>query len=237
MTLGRYVQFVALSWRVSNDRPPHHLFRPDDPRPAGGRKTQTRRVLKPQPEQSNGLWTWNMPDGASGYPEDVFKKKIGRWHPLPYEPGDRLWVREAWQPHSLYADRAPRNIPPSIVFYRADGGHSPALPWLPSIHMPIWASRLTLVVTDVLVQRLQDISEADARAEGISRCKNCGVFHADGDEIGVSSARWAFERLWTSIYGPGAWDANPWVVAVSFTVHEWDAKVRVGDLLRKEEPK
>ena len=83
--------------------------------------------------------------------------------------------------------------------------------WRPSIHMPRSASRLTLTVTEVRVQRLQDISEEDARAEGI-----------EGEFLPWPQGYWTyrpyFAELWNSLHGPDAWDANPWVVALSFTV-------------------
>ncbi|POR42524.1 hypothetical protein [Methylobacterium sp. V23] len=92
---------------------------------------------------------------------------------------------------------------------------------LPSIHMPRWASRLTLVVTDVRVERLQDISEADAVVEGLKPDTCAGQRMWDpGTPHGLfGDPRVAFRMLWEDINGPGAWEANPWVAAVSFTVH------------------
>jgi hypothetical protein len=93
--------------------------------------------------------------------------------------------------------------------------------------MPRWASRLTLTVTDVRVQRLHDISEADAEAEGIERLKSGrGFYDPTASKAAVrfgewtSTARQGFSRLWESIHGPSAWDANPWVVALTFTVEK-----------------
>lgn len=102
--------------------------------------------------------------------------------------------------------------------------------WRPSIHMPRWASRLTLLVTDVRVERLQDISEGDAIAEGIERLRSGRGFydptlsHADSRaacRFGgyFETATHAFEALWRSINGADAWEENPWVAAVTFTVH------------------
>jgi hypothetical protein len=153
----------------------------------------------------------------------------------PYTPGDRLYVREA---HSLWADADSAHAAQWIegsndpCIYRADykpetgseaiGGSG----WRPSIHMPRWASRLTLTVTEVRVQRLQEISEADAWAEG---CKPGELNargepfpaeepHAKGGTIGWDNAVDWYADLWNSLHGPDAWEANPWVVAVSFTV-------------------
>jgi len=90
----------------------------------------------------------------------------------------------------------------------------------PSIHMPRWASRITLTVTDVRVQRLQDCSEADAKAEGII---GAGLIWGLGveppDPARAASPVEAYARLWDIINGPEAWDANPWVVALTFAVH------------------
>jgi len=82
---------------------------------------------------------------------------------------------------------------------------------VPSIHMPRWASRLTLTVTDVRVQRLQDISEEDAIAEGANLARSDGRLDP--------TFRLTFSNLWNSLHGPDAWDANPWVSAITFTVH------------------
>ncbi|WP_395623379.1 hypothetical protein [Sphingomonas daechungensis] len=181
-----------------------------------GRKTMTRRALKPQPIQTeNGYWKWHLPDGASGYPEDVFRTKIGRWHPLPYAVGDRIWVRERAfidGKEVNYAADCPPGLDISGFGYR------------PSIHMPRWASRITLIVESVKVERVRDISDEDARAEGIF------ARSAIGDDPTSSQWTWqkdswrydtprdAFQALWNSIHGPKAWDENPWVVAITFRV-------------------
>ena len=126
----------------------------------------------------------------------------------PYAPGDRLYVREAHKLIDRHCD------------YRADWPEENQrfFNWRPSIHMPRWASRLTLTVTDVLVQRLQDISAADSIAEGVE-CETCAAMgqsacHGRGCFASID----AYRTLWNSLHGPAAWDANPWCVAVSFTV-------------------
>jgi hypothetical protein len=86
--------------------------------------------------------------------------------------------------------------------------------WRPSIHMPRSASRLTLRLTDVRVQRLQDISEEDALAEGVKRSQRA----ISPDSADYCTARDSYASLWESIYGPGSWDANPWVWALTFSV-------------------
>ena len=197
-----------------------------------GTKTQTRRAINPQPfidELRNFHWNgWNY--GQSVYGEPHVQAIAS---PLPQsrtnrvlcpfgKPGDRLWVRETWKPHSTFADRKPSGIPPSHVFYAADERYAPSnTPWVPSIHMPRWASRITLEITDVRVQRLQDISEEDAIAEGCT--EKAAETHQDDDrlreECGYfppSSHEHAFRLLWESINGAASWDANPFVWALTF---------------------
>lgn len=180
-----------------------------------GRKTQTRRVLKPQPDYRgpSGFmhdaeeWGWADENG-----EHVSVLEIV---PNGFHIGGRLWVRETWRAWSEYDGMPPRAIPAAAAIqYPAD---NPLSPWdskaRPSIHMPRWASRLTLIVTDVRVQRLQDISEADAIAEGIAPTANSQTIDCD-----TPSPRDGFRDLWNGIHGPGAWDENPWVAAISFDV-------------------
>lgn len=97
--------------------------------------------------------------------------------------------------------------------------------WRPAIHMPRWASRITLAVTDVRVQRLQDISEDDAKAEGVERLKSGrGYYSVEHGKAAVhfgvyhDYAKEAFAELWNSINGATSWEANPWVWAISFRV-------------------
>jgi hypothetical protein len=93
----------------------------------------------------------------------------------------------------------------------ADEGSGPEVPkWRPSIHMPRWASRITLRITDIRVERLQDISEDDARAEGVFEPSE------PVETYGPRAGRVAFKMLWNHINGPGAWDENPWVWVISF---------------------
>ncbi len=186
----------------------------------GGRKTQTRRLLKEQrhvaaPALVGGRWQWLGTSGAV----------LGDVR-LPYASGDRLWVRETWRPHYL-GD----GVWDVDVSYPADGsrrrifdGEFGEKDWnwpkaadrgnVTPLHMPRWASRLTLTVTDVRVQLVQDISEADAVAEGALQP---WIAEPESD---TRTARSEFEAVWNSIHGPGAWDANPWVVALTFTVKQ-----------------
>lgn len=194
-----------------------------------GTKTQTRRVMKPQPEPVPPDVVATMPSRAGKHwvaarsvqamiDVEDFLQGFDTSVPgcfCPYgKPGDRLWVREAFAPCPVGRSRA--------VVYRADGDAtaSGGIRWTPSIHMPRWASRITLEVTDVRVQRLQDISGSDARAEGVERIHCYGPDCPDGEDgcnaRGCYGARERFHELWDSINGAGAWGANPWVWALSF---------------------
>lgn len=205
-----------------------------------GRKTQTRRVLKPQPPAevsvagvfSDGLFAW-----MSGDPEDLESWEFHGDFKAPFQSGDRLWVREA---HAIVPRTAYRMSTGVHQALRPDDDHDAAVyregwersrpgRWRPSIHMPRWASRLTLLVTEVRVQRLQNISEEDARAEGIERKSICGIgevwkHYGNPDApVGWQLATQSFESLWDSINadragGAYAWDQNPWVTATTFSV-------------------
>jgi hypothetical protein len=193
-----------------------------------GRKTMTRRVIKVQPpveatsagnysssrEGVTNRWTW-----MSGNPKDC-----DTWEPLddfrlPYAPGDLLWVRETWA-EACELDEDDKPATDMRTYYRADGEPfsryldpdtdtwRDGLKWKPSILMPRWASRITLRVTAVKVERLQDISEEDAKAEGV---ETPILPHWPSAPF-----KSAFRGIWLDLHGPGSWEANPWVMAVSF---------------------
>lgn len=188
-----------------------------------GSKTQTRRILKPQPEYRGGCgneadpeeWGWEDDMGDHVSVLDI--------KPNKYAVGDRLWVRENWW-HVCAADGPTVAEPGDSMgrdgaFFRADHPDYPPCPHYRfrfSIHMPRWASRLTLAITDVRVQRLQEISEEDARDEGAAKL----VHDGDGAffESEQGTYRTGFAGLWDHINGSGAWDASPWIVALTFTV-------------------
>lgn len=206
-----------------------------------GRKTQTRRVLKGAPKGSG--WHCDMRDGIPWFVADAGTPSFPA--PVRMKPGDRLWVRERWRTTGAFEDLRPSEMTAETtrVKYLADGfvdnrgkpfDHFHDGRHRQAMHMPRWASRLTLIVTDVRVERLQDISEADALSEGII-CENVivgmscygGMPHEetadrfffegcddDGFEDGVS----AYAALWDRINGTGAWEANPWVAAYTFRV-------------------
>ena len=168
-----------------------------------GSKTQTRRLLKPQHDSK-----------GRGFLDSK----------LPYATGDRLWVREAWSgDYDMRAIKPQDRFGPARqpIWYWADTKRDcgqwerPRSP----IHMPRWASRITLTVTDVRVQRVQDISNENAIAEGIE--PHGHAFTGYGKQADVWMAPYdSFASLWNSIHGPGAWDANPWVAAITFTVRK-----------------
>lgn len=183
-----------------------------------GRKTQTRRIVKGEVLPAADLASEMMEDlelrGWSSFGEV--------WAHVPYAVGDRLWVREAL--HAASNDQGAQ-----WAAYRADGRDVyPLLRWpwkrptLPSIHMPRWASRLTLLVTDVRVERLQDISEKDARAEGVGLYVPGHGFITESElrcDPGYSNfldPRLGFETIWSEIHGPDAWARNDWVTAITF---------------------
>jgi hypothetical protein len=143
--------------------------------------------------------------------------------------GDRLWVRECWQgplfTGELPADwRDSKYQSPEFCHYRASGDSCEFFDtddnwqqrWRPSIHMPRWASRINLEITGVRVERLQDISEADTRAEGVEAHDDDGVIYYGAYGRGDARPDMAFQSLWKSIYGTDSWGANPWVWVIEF---------------------
>jgi hypothetical protein len=193
-----------------------------------GRKTQTRRVCKPmnawveqecrEVRQIDGV-PYHFFVGAQD-PIERLRSRFG-------QTGDRLWVRETWQGPLLSEDqyqeyrdgRRDAYQKPDFCRYAADGGAPPEFVndddnlvcrWRPSIHMPRWASRILLEVTNVRVERLSDCSEEDAEVEGVNFLREV----PDADE--TLTAKQLYACLWDSINGNGAWDANPWVWVVSF---------------------
>lgn len=200
-----------------------------------GRKTQTRRVLNPQPRVlKNGRWYRPFPTTDPLNWQYALGDRIQGYLKSPCAPGDRLWAREA---HAIYDahgqhrdDRVrwgpwgdlPTTLSPDlsqIAYFREGFDRSHSGCWRPSIHMPRWASRLTLVVTEVRVERLQDISERDAEAEG---CRAAFSYPGWDGVSSVPSFRWGYHELWDSLNAARGfgWEVNPWVVAITFTVHK-----------------
>jgi hypothetical protein len=191
-----------------------------------GRKTQTRRVVKMKDGLEHYAATGDLVNYYGGRRLGMSFEGTTLVQPIPYAPGDRLWVREghAFGWPLAPGENLPRNEGPDhAVTYRADG-HTPfgGGKWRSPIHMPRWASRLTLVVTDVRVQRLQEITGEDCIAEGV-QCETCAASWSVGrsacNQRGCFEIRQNFRHLWNSLHGPDAWDQNQWVVALTFDVH------------------
>lgn len=196
-----------------------------------GRKTQTRRVAKFVPLEAgvslgfSGLSSGEFMTGVPSSGAVLYSRGRGgvwqqRTQPLhcPFgAPGDRLWVRETWHhwPEERAGDYGEILAAPEHFEYRADG-EAPGLKWRPSIHMPRWASRIALEVTDVRVERLQSISQDDAVAEGVESNVDDGVTYYGPLNHGHIDPRVAFQQIWLDIHGEGSWAANPWVWVVSF---------------------
>lgn len=185
-----------------------------------GRKTQTRRIMKVQPEPSKSR------SGDYWFPCNKMQSMVHVSDLLPGNPympdaheffstccplggiGDQLWVREAF---------AAGLCTKSTLAYRAthktedlEEGWGETIKWTPSIHMPRWASRINLLITGVRVERLKDISEKDAAAEGCAYGKGNGEI-----DLAVRPEN-HFPTLWASIYGAESWQANPWVWVIDF---------------------
>lgn len=199
-----------------------------------GRKTQTRRVIK---DAIGDLDRPMMMDDGSWH---VVSSRGTDMSPIrvPWRVGDRLWVRE-----NIYGDENPWGGQQGVR-YVADNDLNCELGFhkgffklrlyaggegriVPSIHMPRWASRLTLDVADVRVERLQDISEADAIAEGLKPAPGGWWSGAEGQS--GTTPRVAYALLWHSLHGPDAWSANPWVTATTFEV----ARANIDSLLSR----
>lgn len=201
-----------------------------------GRKTQTRRVMKVQPKPSKSrpgdFWfsskklesMVHVSDLAPGNSPIADYHLFIQEHCCPFGAvGDRIWVREAWQAiydsvdefghveERTYAPSIPKENDNywHIVYAEYFGNESRedrGFPWRPAIHMPRWASRILLEITDVRVERLKSISDGDAIREG---CSTADM--KSGDCVAD-----VFARLWASIYGSDSWNANPWVWVIEF---------------------
>jgi hypothetical protein len=136
--------------------------------------------------------------------------------------GDILWVRETWKPTGMFAQMPTERLGACARFaYRADRDQllrDQHISWRPSIHMPREAARLFIRVTDVRVERVQDISEADAIREGVSPRTQFDHFPGIGETVERETHYAGFAKLWESIYGPRGmgWNQNPWVWVIEF---------------------
>lgn len=217
-----------------------------------GRKAQTRRVVK-----GNPLALLLNGDRETMTYEDCYGDSRPIEELCPYgQKGDCLWVRETWvkifntwpiEENNFHIEyKADSNAKYPGEWPAEEGGDPECPKWRPSIHMPRWASRITLEIVDIRVERLQDISEKDAKAEGVAplfdektqrerpECRSdyylnylwhgnfaCGLGNKKSDAwpyqySGYEKARDSFSSLWEMIHGPGSWKSNPWVWAIEF---------------------
>lgn len=191
-------------------------------------KTNTRRIINPQPKNAVKFWP-NSHRLVEEGPESTVR------YP-PYVPGEDLYVREAWRTLATYDHLSPNELPDGVpLWFLADPEPPKGEPWGRYRHsrfMPQRFSRHTITITEVRVQRLQDISEDDAKAEGLKgitkdgKLIKYGIPDRDGlpgtDDDGwpwtdwCANAKKAYARLWESINGRGSWDANPFVWVYTF---------------------
>ena len=175
-----------------------------------GRKTVTRRIVKARDLE------WMDVHQGLREPDNAERCPYGQ------PGGDRLYVRETWAAPHAYDHLPPRLIPQDARIHYAATEDRGGLLWRPSIHMPRWASRILLEITEVRVERLQEISEADAKAEGADCLTWSGIEGTAADLIDwplkevAHPHRNGFAVLWESINGPESWNANPFVWVVTF---------------------
>lgn len=181
----------------------------------------TRRIIKPQPDvfliDGKLAPVQLIHTEGDPFPRIAIGRVITRQE-VRYAVGDHLWVRETWRTESrAYDDLAPADMDADYsALYEVDADWSlnkTVGRLRQAIHMPRWASRLTLKVVAVKVERLQKISEEEAKAEGVELTET--TTHG---QCWHASYRAAFSSLWNTIHGPAAWEADPWVVAISFEV-------------------
>jgi hypothetical protein len=170
------------------------------------RKTQTRRIAKhPLAVAAKRIHSYK---NQSEF-DCVLGDDAGGIIYCPHgKPGDRLWVRETWA-RTTIAQSAP--LAETFVYRECDTRTDYGGPWKPSIFMPRAACRITLAITSIKIERLHDISESDAIAEG---CKG-GHGSIPGYEYSATPLE-HFQHTWNTINGAGAWSANPWVWVVEF---------------------
>jgi hypothetical protein len=177
----------------------------------------------------NGYWYCALCGNGAGYKNKFHGVKC-RW-----QVGDKLYVRETFRKYYHVDEHGYTHFDKEILEYAADSppmiyqmdgdgcieqnkdGSEKFIPWKPSIHMPKSAARIWLEITDIRVERLQDISEEDAKAEGVE-LKDYFHIPADGIEYMAHSHKQAFETIWQSINGPDSWQSNPFVWVINFTV-------------------
>lgn len=210
-----------------------------------GRKTQTRRIAKldlspwldgQADKIDESEMVFQFSEGHSGFGLYVscadYPEEGSDFYRCPYgKPGDRLWVRETFTPPASRGPKSSKTV--ENCHYKADGWWNidgTPIKWKPSIHMPRWASRITLEIKSVKVERLQDISEEDALAEGVSfdsgweeslgegYTSGSGYlnYQSEDDAYEFGTAKESFRSLWNKINGADSWNQNPWVWVIEF---------------------
>ncbi len=196
-----------------------------------GRKTQTRRAIRMPDADFDAVFceddgSWHIGDALTGKREHKL--------PVHFRKGDRLWVKETWRTEARYDHLKPVELPRgALITYDADHEQEPndgcRGKTRVSIHMVRRLSRTTLTVRDVRVQRLHEITEADCIAEGppnvhranysgpLSALSGAMIQHPEKSWLTMTPRNW-YRELWDAINGAGAWDRNPWVVAVTYSV-------------------
>jgi len=201
------------------------IFQPDSVRAIfGGRKSQTRRIvnIRPGDHFNTNKIEVGMVSGDKGEYYGFTSEEYD--YKCPYGvPGDRLWVRESWCVHARYDGLRPKVLPEikylqNAVTHMADVYKAEKSLWMgktrPSIFMPRKYSRLTLEITNIRVERVQDISTHDAYWEGV---EDCDVFGHDDCFYGTVGRVCSFERLWDKMHGKKyPWSSNPWVWVIEF---------------------
>lgn len=244
----RFFDGRGSAWRPSDEQLAHALTDVRD----------VRRI-------DGDTWTWQ----GKAYPYQEPATHTTWFAHISPAPGDLLWVREAWRVSQTHDYMKPAELPPRrmTMLYVAGGsmggvsspprvGDRPAAEYLhdaaypqgvpswagrrrPGMFLPRWASRLTLEVVDVRIERLQDISDGDALAEGIEKDHAVGMpkvwgwrDYLRGDEIAkrhYADPRESFRTLWSSINGSSSWEANPWVMVIVFKPHLTNVDVFIGE--------
>lgn len=193
-----------------------------------GRKSQTRRIMKIQPKHPELNFGWANMGERWHYPPVAPMIDIK----CPYgQPGDALWVKETWLKCSDGYVYRTNHYGDTVLVAKNGNTFDKSVKWKPSTYMPREAARIFLRVTDIRVERLQDITEEDVIAEGIDVFNNpCAAFgshgkyydysqkhrtHTVADKL-LNTAKESYKTLWESINGEGSWDANPWVWVIKF---------------------
>jgi hypothetical protein len=181
------------------------------------RKTQTRRILNPQPRKlevypKDDCWFWHvsLPNGTDSHGGGGSINHLCKLLKFRYRVGDHCYIGETW----AQIDITPimkQNVDPIIV-YRADGEDVRVNQWKSARFMPQWAARFFVEITNIRFEKIQDITEEACFLEGVDL--NMELFPMINRG---TKARRHFQQLWDSLYGPGAWERNDWVGVVEFT--------------------